>query len=269
MNGAAAGRAGAGHLLDQQPAARPQPGAQGRAEPRVLRGADVLAHLHRGDRVVAVVQRVPVVLDPDLGAVPEAQAAGPLPDVAALLAGQRHAGHPDSVVLGGVDGQRTPAAAHIEQPLARLEAELAADQLELGALRIGQRGGARGPAGAGIGHAGVQDELVERGGQVVAAGDHGLVAGPAVQAAADAELAAGRCGRRAEELELSRRLGRGPRGGGQRNPLGCQRRGGHPAWRCSYPRQGELADADVPGPEAGFGIAQVELPHPVEHLVES
>ena len=149
MNGPPPGaRAPRGHLLDQQPAARPEPGVQRRAEPRVLRGADVLAHLHRGNRVVAMVERIPVVLDPDLGAG-EAQAAGPLPDVAALLAGQRHACHLDLVVAGRVDGQRAPAAAHVEQPLAGLQAELAADQLQLGALRVGQVRWPAGPSGPG------------------------------------------------------------------------------------------------------------------------
>src|ERR1700722_7585804 len=39
--------------------------------------------------------------------------------------------------------------------------------------------------------------------------------------------------------------------------------------RGSYPGQGELADADVSGPEAGFGVGQVEGPHPGEHVVEA
>ena len=44
-----------------------------------------------------------------------------------------------AVVLGGVQDQRAPAAADVEQPHARLQVELAADQVELGALRVGQR----------------------------------------------------------------------------------------------------------------------------------
>ena len=50
----------------------------------------------------------------------------------------------------------------------------------------------------------IQDELVERGRHVVVAGDHRLVAGPAVPAAADPELAAGRSGRPGEQAEAGR-----------------------------------------------------------------
>ncbi len=235
---------------------------QGRQEPRVLRRADVLAHLHRGDRVVAVVQRIPVVLDPDLGPVPEAQAAGALPDVAALLAGQGHAGHLDSGP-GRVDGQRAPAAAHVEQPLPGLEAELATDQLQLGALRVGQGVVARGPVGTRVGHAGVQDELVEGGRQVVVAGDHGLVAGPAVPAAADAELAAGRFGWRAEDLQLSRCPGRGPGRRGQRDTtFWCVPQGAPDVAQAV----GEVAlEVEV---AADVGAGQAELARPPEYPLQ-
>src|SRR6202044_960063 len=144
----------AGHLLDEQPAAWPQQAVQLRAEPRVVRGADVLAHLHRRDRVIRAAGSVPVVLDPDLGAIAQAQAADALPDVAALLAGQGHGGHLGVVIAGRVHRQRTPAAAHVEQLLAGFEGELAADHLQLGALRAGQRdlGLAVGVVGAGVSH---------------------------------------------------------------------------------------------------------------------
>jgi hypothetical protein len=214
---AAARRAGiAGHLLDEEPTARLQHAVQCRAEPGVVREADVLAHLDRRNRVVGSVQLVAVVLDPDLGLV--AKVVRALADVAALPGGQRHGGDPGLVVAGGVDGQRSPAAAHVEQPLPRLQLEFAADRLQLGALGGGQ-GVRDGPPPARVGHAGVQDELVERGGQVVVAGDHRLVPDPAVPAAADPELAV-RCGRRGPDRDPEPGDGPGRGEGRPRRPHG-------------------------------------------------
>jgi hypothetical protein len=42
------------------------------------------------------------------------------------------------VVLGGERGEAAPAAAQVEHAHARLEADLAADQVELRTLRLGQ-----------------------------------------------------------------------------------------------------------------------------------
>ena len=53
--------------------------------------------------------------------------------------GDGHADDLHAVRLGGVQRQRAPAAADVEVPVARLgpvEAELAADQVELVALRV-------------------------------------------------------------------------------------------------------------------------------------
>ena len=215
---AAARRAAApGHLLDQQPAARLERLAQRRAEPGIAGGADVLAHLDRRDRVERAVQRVPVVTDPDLGPVAEAQAPHALPGVAALPGRQGHGGHPGVVIAGGVDRERAPAAAHVQQPVAGLQVQLAADQLQLGLLRAGQRVRVLEPP-ARVRHAGVQDELVELGGHVVVAGDHGLVAVAAVPPAVDPQLAVRRRRRRPEgDLEADRRGGGGP---GGRSPAG-------------------------------------------------
>src|ERR1700729_3765886 len=49
-----------------------------------------------------------------------------------------------------------------------------------------------------------------------------------------------------------------------------------PCSRCPWPQpprscpvQGELADVQVPGPEAGLGVAQVEQPHADEDVIEA
>ena len=56
------------------------------------------------------------------------------------LAGrQRDADGADAVVLGRVQHHAAPAAADVEQPHARLEPELAADELVLGRLRVLER----------------------------------------------------------------------------------------------------------------------------------
>jgi hypothetical protein len=76
-----------------------------------------------------------VVLHHDLDAVTEPQLRDPRPREPGLRLRQRHAQPGDPVVPGGVDQQRAPAAADVEQALALLERELAADQVELALLR--------------------------------------------------------------------------------------------------------------------------------------
>ena len=52
-----------------------------------------------------------------------------------LLLGQRHAGDVGAVMLGRMAGERAPAATDVEQRVVLLKAELAADDVELLALR--------------------------------------------------------------------------------------------------------------------------------------
>src|SRR5205823_3274436 len=52
---------------------------------------------------------------------------------------QRHAMRGDAVMLRGVADEPAPAAADIEEALARLQPQLAADHVELGRLRLGER----------------------------------------------------------------------------------------------------------------------------------
>ena len=167
----------------------------------------MLAHLQRDDRVVRAVADVAVVLQPDVDPVGEPLVGRALRGERLLLARERDAGDVHAVVLGGVQRQRAPAAADVEQPLAGLQAELAADQIELVALRVGERvvrGVAR-PVGAGVRHPRVEHERVEVVGQVVVVGDRRAVAQLGVQPAAQLRLRRRRRQPAADDPELRRR----------------------------------------------------------------
>ncbi len=75
----------------------------------------------------------------DGDAVLEAEALHLLDRVGVLLLGQRHAMGLDAVMPGRVADQPAPAAADVQHPLAGLQAQLAADDVELGDLRLLQR----------------------------------------------------------------------------------------------------------------------------------
>ena len=79
--------------------------------------------------------------------------------------------HPHAVVLGHVDGQRSPAATELEHFLAGLEGELAAHVIQLRELCLGQRGVWRGVVGAGVDHALVEPQGVEVVTEIVVAVD--------------------------------------------------------------------------------------------------
>ena len=86
-------------------------------------------------------------------------------------------------MLRGVDQQRAPAAADVEQPLAGLEAQLGADQLELALLRGFQRLAGVGEVRARVDHARAEEKPVEVVRDVVVVLDRGLVARERVQPA--------------------------------------------------------------------------------------
>ncbi len=207
------------HLLHQHPPGRPHQPVQGGGERRVLGVTDVLAHLDRGDGVVRAALAVPVVLAHHPHPFAQAALAHPLADVRRLFPGQRDGGDLCPVPFGGVQGERAPAAADVQQPGAGHEVQLAADQLQLGPLGVG--GGEAGllarPVAAGVGHGLVEEQGVEVVGQVVVVADGGPVAGPAVQAAAQPRLGGGSGRRRAHDPEA---YGRGERAGpvGGREP---------------------------------------------------
>ena len=81
---------------------------------------------------------VAVVLQADLDAVGSPASATRFGHVG-LRARERDADGLHAVVLGRVHHHAAPAAAHVEQPHAGLEAQLAADQLVLVGLRLLER----------------------------------------------------------------------------------------------------------------------------------
>ena len=110
----------------------------------------VLEHAYRDDLVEAALQ-VAVVLQQQF----HRQALHALLRQRQLFLGYGHAGDFHAVVLGGELGQPAPAAADVQQRLAGLETQLAADHVELGVLGFFQRRGVF-PIGAGIDHAAVE-----------------------------------------------------------------------------------------------------------------
>ncbi|MNV10863.1 hypothetical protein D3C71_1014050 [compost metagenome] len=92
--------------------------------------ADVFEHAHREDRIEGLVDVV-VILQADL----DGQASAQLACVVGLLLrdGDAHPGH--AIALGRELQRLAPAAADIQYVLTGAQAELAADQVELGLLR--------------------------------------------------------------------------------------------------------------------------------------
>ena len=161
--------------------------------------------------VEGTVGDVAVVLQADLDAVAEARGRDRVARVVHLALRQRHADGLHAEVLGGVHRHAAPAAADVEEPHAGPQAELAADQVVLRALRVGQRRLRRGEVGARVGHRLAEEEAVEVVGDVVVVGDRLGVAGARVAGAAQARLLGRRLERRAERA-------RGARGRQQQPP---------------------------------------------------
>ena len=143
---------------------------------------------------------------------------------ALLLGRDRDPGDLRAEVLGRVQRQRAPAAADVEHPHASsalptlldvealpipgLEAELGADEVELGALRLLERDVGRGVVAAAVGHLRLEDEGVELVGEVVVVADRRPVAGEAVQPARDLRLRGRGCRGSAERAEPGGRADR-------------------------------------------------------------
>ena len=136
---------------------------------------------------------------------PEPRSRDALVDEPLLLRRDGDAGDLRSEVLRRIQAERAPAAADVEEPHPRRsEADLAADQLELVALRVldGVRGVVRPPVPARVGHVRVEDQRVELVGEVVVVVDRLAVAAAAVQPAAEHGLAVRRGRRRSEDAEV-------------------------------------------------------------------
>ena len=102
----------------------------GREEGRQLLLADRLEHLDRGDLREAALDR-PVVLLQDLGSAGQAGRGDPLSGELRLRRRDGHSGHPRAVFAGGDEREAAPAAADLEDVVARAEAKLVADPAEL------------------------------------------------------------------------------------------------------------------------------------------
>ena len=205
----AATRRGAGlpgHLLQQQPSGRLQRPVQDACVGRVLLLADVFAHLDRAHRVeLGVGVDLAVVLQSHLDAIGQAAVGDPLRDQVALLGREGDSGGVHPVSLGGVQDQRTPSAADVEQPHPGSQVELPADQVELGTLGIDQRLVGPGEVRRRVGHRVIEQQLVELVGQVVVVGDRGTVAQRGVQPSGQPGLRGRRAGRQSDRTEPRRR----------------------------------------------------------------
>ena len=98
---------------------------------RVVLATDVLGEPDRADGVELGLGHVAVVAEAHLSAALEAALLDGVLGECRLLLGERDADRLDAVVLGGVHDHAAPAAADVEQGHARLQAELAADEIEL------------------------------------------------------------------------------------------------------------------------------------------
>src|SRR4029079_13435064 len=94
--------------------------------------SDVLYHPHAGDFVVAVARlQITIVANLHPAAVAESGGGDTLSRQRCLVLAESDARRIDTVVLRGVHDEATPAAADVQKPLARLEPQLATDQIQL------------------------------------------------------------------------------------------------------------------------------------------
>ena len=160
----------------QEQAAGLQQAMHGLEIGREVGDADMFEHADGGDLVetiLALDQRVVAKLDGD--AILEAEAFHFFLGVGDLLLRQRHAKRFDAIVLCRVTRQRAPAAAHIENGIARFQAKFAADHVELLQLHTIEIVAPVMEVGAGVDHLLVEPELIERVGDIVVIGDVFLV----------------------------------------------------------------------------------------------
>ncbi len=152
----------------------------------------MLDHPDARDRVEALVAQLAVVGDQDLDAVSQPRVAGVLARQLRLRLRERHAEHLGAVPARSVQGEAPPPAADVEHALALLQGELGADQLELGLLRLLERGRPTREVRAAIRHRHVQEQCEELVADVVVVAYGAPVAGEGVALAAQPQLRARR-----------------------------------------------------------------------------
>ena len=125
----------AADAVHEAAAFRRQRAAHQRAEILVVALADVLEHADRDERVVRARQIAVVVLD-ELDLAVEAELLGPRARVRDLLLRDVEAAHAHAVVLRHEQREAAPAAAGLDDALAGLQLQLAADVMHLRLLRL-------------------------------------------------------------------------------------------------------------------------------------
>ena len=158
-------------MVEHQPS-RAHRAEQPLAVQRQIGMADVLEHADT-DRLVeaAILGQVAIVHQLQRHPVLQALGGDPLTGQRELFAAQGDAEHLGAELAGGEACQPAPAAADIEQAVAGLEPQLAAEQAQLGLLRLVEILLAGFEIGTGVDHVPVQPEPVEIVGQVVVVGD--------------------------------------------------------------------------------------------------
>lgn len=144
--------------------------------------ADVLEHPNRGYGI-ELTGDIAVILDLDGNSIAQPFLADPELRLGRLFRAQSHADGLDAVVLRGVAHQRPPAAPNVEEALPPLELQLAADQIELALLGIGQRLLRIEEVGARVHHFRVEKQFEEIVAGVVVMADGLAVAARRVEAA--------------------------------------------------------------------------------------
>ena len=211
-------------------------------------------HADRGDGIECSVD-LAIVDDDDLRPPIQARLGDSLLGQQRLWLGQGDAKGMDAEPLGGVDNERAPAAADVEEPLTRPQVELPADEVELAALgpvelRVGERGVAVGllEVGAGVDEVGVEEQPVEVVADVVVVADGLGVAIGGVTATPGTEpvTVAG----------LGRRGGQAQQPAGQIEPAPCGQAGGTDRGHRSHGGDHRSLDVDVAEDER---LARVQI----------
>ena len=169
---------------------------------------DVLVHADARDLVEWRLVDLAVVEHAHLGAVGQAGCLDPPARELRLRLRERHAERAHAVAGRGVQDERAPATADVEQALTRLQAQLAADQLELALLRALERVAGVREVGAGVDEARPEQQLVEAVRDVVVMADRGPVAAHRVQPPGGCGLG-GRDGRSPQRAGTGDAQGRG------------------------------------------------------------
>ena len=186
----------AADAVDEREAVRLERAGDDLAEGRVVPDADVLQHAHRDERVAGALDVAVVVLH-ELHRPAHALARRALARVCDLLLRDVEGADPDAVLARHVQGEGAPSTTGFDDLLTRLEHQLAADVVELRALRLLQGRLRRVVVRTGVDHLLVEPQAVEVVAQIVVVVDVAARAGGGVgtrlrQPAQQAALGGGR-----------------------------------------------------------------------------